>query len=164
MHGVGLCTTTGRFGGCGAQPLHRLGSRTRQIGRVRTRPDAKKGVAAGRVRPSVRFRPRRWRNLPRRDQQLWTCGLVEPDASGRVRTHQMDASGRTKSESARAFAPPREPRCVPLHHRTTRRLWCEAFAPFRKPDAPHRTRPGASGRVRRHKMDTKFIIQIRIFK
>ena len=68
LHGVGLCTTTGRFGGCGAEPLHRLGSRTRQIGRVRTRPDAKKGVAAGRVRPSVRFPPRRWRNLRRRDQ------------------------------------------------------------------------------------------------
>ena len=33
-----------RFGGCGAEPLHRLGSRTRQIGRVRTRPD-------GRLRP-----------------------------------------------------------------------------------------------------------------
>ena len=39
--------------------------------------------------------------------------LLRKDASGRVRTHQMDASGRTKSESA--------PRCVPLHHRTTRR-------------------------------------------
>ena len=46
LHGVGLCTTTGRFGGCGAQPLHRLGSRTRQIGRVRTRPD-------GRLRPDA---------------------------------------------------------------------------------------------------------------
>ena len=34
LHGVGLCTTTGRFGGCGAQPLHRSGSRTRQIGRT----------------------------------------------------------------------------------------------------------------------------------
>ena len=44
LHGVGLCTTTGRFGGCGAQPLHRLGSRTRQIGRVRTRPDASGGT------------------------------------------------------------------------------------------------------------------------
>ena len=44
LHGVGLCTTTGRFGGCGAEPLHRLGSRTRQIGRVRTRPDASGGT------------------------------------------------------------------------------------------------------------------------
>ena len=34
------------------------------------------------------------------------------------------------------------------HHRTTRRLWCAAFAPFRKPDAPNRTRPDASGRTR----------------
>ena len=47
LHGVGLCTTTGRFGGCGAQPLHRLGSRTRQIGRVRTH----EMDASRRVRP-----------------------------------------------------------------------------------------------------------------
>ena len=47
-------------------------------------------------------------------------------------------------------------RCVPLHHhRTTRRLWCEAFAPFRKPDAPNRTRPDASGRVRTQKMGSQ---------
>ena len=41
-------------------------------------------------------------------------------------------------------------RCGPLHHhRTIRRLWCAAFAPFRKPDAPNRTRPDArNGRVR----------------
>ena len=63
-----VCPIFTNFRPCVAKPLHRLGSRTRQIGRVRTRPDAKKGVAAGRVRPSVRFPPRRWRNLRRRDQ------------------------------------------------------------------------------------------------
>ena len=47
-------------------------------------------------------------------------------------------------------------RCGPLHHhRTIRRLWCAAFAPFRKPDAPNRTRPDASGRKKKGRSRTR---------
>ena len=70
------------------------------------------------------------------------CVRTRPDApNGRVRTH--------KSESARAFAPPREPRCVPLHHRTTRSL----VRRLRTVSEAGRAQSDASGLVRTHKMD-----------
>ena len=149
--GVCLCTT-GRLLGCVVRSLRT----TADAGRVRARPDAKNGVAAGRVRRASGFAHGGGEKCP----SVTKTGATGSPSAQVPQVHKnrgklprgvcLCTTKSTKSTKSRADGGEMA-RCGPLHHhRTIRRLWCAAFAPFRKPDAPNRTRPGASGRVRRH--------------
>ena len=136
--------------------LHKsTGSQVPKSGRVRTRtrPDAKYGVAAGRVRRASGFAHGGGEKCP----SVTKTGATGSPSAQVPQVHKnrgklprgvcLCTAKSTKSTKSRADGG-EIARCGPLHHhRTIRRLWCAAFAPFRKPDAPNRTRPDASGRT-----------------
>jgi len=140
---------------CGAKPSHHSARRTR--------PDAKNGVAAGRVRPATGFAHGGGEK----------CPSVTSKSSPSPKVPQVHKSTSSPSPQKSGKV---APRCVPLHHKVHKvhqvqsRRWrnCTVWAFAPPPDDSEavvrslctvseagRAKSDASGRVRTHKMDAQ---------